>query len=347
MEAITFKKDASEGSFSKRLKQEVNEYFKGKDKKGTKNLYTKTIVILIALVAAYSGALITGNLLLFAITGGLIALVGFNIMHDASHGSYSNNKKLNAILAFVGADLMGGSSKFWDQKHNILHHSFTNIVGGDHDISKSPMFRFAPSHEKKWYHKYQAIYCWFLYMWMTIYWFYYDDFVVYRNKKVGEQSFKMTNNEKLTFGIGKGIHILLFLALPIFLWGWWALLGIFCMHAVAGVFLAIVFQMAHVVEGVQFFPRDGNELDEWYLHEVQTTADFASNSKLWTLLLGGLNYQIEHHLFRDVSHIHYPAISKIVQRVCREMNVKYVTFPTFGSAIASHVRHLWKLGHVA
>lgn len=344
-EKVTFAKDNSEESFSKVLKKEVEAYFQGKNKKGTSKLYVKTIVIFALLATAYALALTWGSILLFCATGFFIALVGFNVMHDASHGSYSNNKKLNAFLAFLGADVMGASSKFWDQKHNIMHHTNTNIVGEDDDIGKSPLFRLAPSHPWKRFHRYQHLYAWVLYCLLNVSWFYSHDFVTYRTLQLGERAFKMSNKEKRTFWYGKIIHIALFVVLPIVLLGWKGVLGIFLMHAVASLFLALVFQMAHIVEHLTFIPYEQTNVEDvWYIHELKTTANFASDNWFWTLLLGGLNFQVEHHLFRDVSHIHYPAISKIVQDVCKQMNVPYHSFPTFRQAIASHYRHLRALG---
>ena len=345
MEKVIFKRNNT--GFSKKLLDEVNIYFTNKSKKGTKILHVKTVTIFTLLISMYVYTLLSGHIILFGVLGFLVALVGFNIMHDASHGSYSDNKKLNALLAFIGADVMGGSSKFWSEKHNHLHHTYTNIVGMDDDIGKTPLFRLAPSHQYKWFHKYQHIYCWFLYMFTTINWFYIDDFIVYTKKRIGTYSFTMSSKEVRLFWIGKSIHLVVFILVPIILLGWKALSGIVLLHGVASLFLALVFQMAHIVQGIEFHSHEEKELDEWYIHEVRTTADFASKSPVWTLLLGGLNYQIEHHLFRHISHIHYPAISKITHRICNEMGILYTSFPTFRSAIYSHYKYLQKMGQRA
>jgi linoleoyl-CoA desaturase len=340
---VTINKTDANG-FSDEITNRVNAYFVGKSKKGTSALYSKTIIILLLLIGFYSLALWSGNIFAFAAVGCLIALAGFNVMHDASHGSYSDNKTLNKVLGFVVANLMGGDEKNWSIKHNLLHHTYTNIVGIDDDIGKTPLFRIAPDHEWKWFHKYQHIYCWFLYMFTTINWFYYDDFKVYFSKKIESYSFKLKPKDHITFWLGKILHIGLFIVVPCIVLGAWAIICLLVLHAIASLFLALVFQMAHVVEGVDFHSHDIQHIDGWYRHEVRTTADFASKSWLWTLLLGGLNYQVEHHLFRDVSHIHYPALARIVQEVCEKKQVKYVSFPTFRSAIASHYRHLRYMG---
>ena len=351
---VKWKSDDSPGSFSTVLKKEVSVYFEqtGKSKKGTPILYLKTFVIFLLLGISYWYALYSGSILMFGVVGLFVALVGFNVMHDASHGSYCDASilgvKVNSILRFLGADVMGGAGAFWHQKHDIVHHTWTNIVGTDNDISRSPMFRFAPSHEWRWYHKYQHIYCWFLYPFLTLGWFYVHDFHTYKSKCIDKYSFKMSKRDKWEFWIGKSVHILLFVVIPIVFMGWKALIGLLLMHMVASLFLALVFQMAHIVKGLAFIPEKQIHIDDlWFVHELNTTANFASKSWLWTLLLGGLNYQVEHHLFREISHVHYPAVSKIVQDVCKRFNVSYHSFPTFSAAIVSHYQHLKQLGQAA
>ena len=347
---IEWKKDHSPGSFSTILKKEVYGYFAktGKSKEGNPYLYIKTFIIFLILGISYWYALYSESILMFGVIGFFVALVGFNVMHDASHGSYCGKKWINASLRFLGADVMGGAGIFWHQKHDIVHHTWTNIVGTDNDISRSPMFRFAPSHEWRWYHKYQHIYCWFLYPFLTLGWFYVHDYFTYKSKCIDKYSFKITNRQKWEFIIGKFVHGIVFIAIPIIFMGWKFLFGFLLMHMVASLFLALVFQMAHIVQGLTFIPEKQIHIDDlWYVHELNTTANFAAGNWFWTLLLGGLNYQVEHHLFREISHVHYPAISKIVQKVCREMNVKYFSFPTFGDAIVSHYRHLKALGSAA
>lgn len=343
MKNIKFKTDQND--FVSDLRNKVNAYFIGKNRKGSISLYFKTTLLFVLLIMFHILSLWYGNIFVFIILGIVVALIGFNVMHDASHGSYSNNKKLNNILIFVAADVMGGASRFWDEKHNNLHHTFTNIVSVDDDIGKTPMFRLVPSHEYRWFHRYQHLYCWFIYCFTTIYWFYIDDFVVYKTQKISGKSFSMNDKEKKIFWIGKIIHITLFIILPFLLLGfsWWTLCYLLIMHASASLFLAIVFQMAHVVEITEFYDVD-DELDSWHVHEILTTADFATGSKFWSYLLGGLNFQVEHHLFRDVSHIHYPALHRIVREECEHYGISYKEFPSFGLAIVSHYRYLRQMG---
>jgi linoleoyl-CoA desaturase len=137
-------------------------------------------------------------------------------------------------------------------------------------------------------------------------------------------------------------------ALPIYLLGFgtW-LIGFLIISMVTGFLLSIVFQLAHTVEHTEFpMPEQpSNKIDnDWAIHQVATTANFATNNKLISWLVGGLNFQIEHHLFPKVSHIHYPAISKIIKQACEEHGIKYNEFRKMRDAIVSHYYYMRKLG---
>jgi len=129
--------------------------------------------------------------------------------------------------------------------------------------------------------------------------------------------------------------------------GPWAL-GFVCMHVAMGLTLALVFQLAHVVEHVEFVAAAGAEHtlveNEWAIHQIKTTANFAPKNKFINWYVGGLNYQVEHHLFPRISHVHYPAISSIVQKTCKEFNLPYNTFSTFTGSLASHFKMMYLLG---
>jgi linoleoyl-CoA desaturase len=108
-----------------------------------------------------------------------------------------------------------------------------------------------------------------------------------------------------------------------------------------------VFQLAHTVEHTEFPVTDEitNRLpDEFAAHQIKTTANFATRNKVISWLVGGLNFQIEHHLFPKISHVHYPAISEIVKCVCAEYQLQYIEYPTMRQAVFAHVRFLRRLG---
>jgi len=80
------------------------------------------------------------------------------------------------------------------------------------------------------------------------------------------------------------------------------------------------------------------------VHQVQTTVDFARDNRVLGWFVGGLNFQIEHHLFHKICHIHYPALSKVIEQACQEFGIRYSVNRTFFSAVASHYHWLTKMG---
>jgi linoleoyl-CoA desaturase len=341
--------------FKETLDAKVKAYFEADhiSEKGNRKLYLKTVFIIILTVLTYTTLIVIHPLLFAAIflwilLGLLFAAVGFNIMHDAAHGSYSSHKAVNKMLSYT-LDLFGGSSYIWKIKHNIVHHTYTNIAGEDDDIAKYPLFRFSPQQKRLWFHRFQYIYCSVLYLFTSLLWIVYSDYQKLITKHIENTPItRMRLSDKIVFWGFKVLSITLFFIIPGFVLGWIpALVGFLVMHGVLGITLSYVFQMAHCVEDAQFPAPDplSNKIEnEWALHQVATTANFAMNSKFISWFMGGLNFQIEHHLFPKISHVHYKALSPLVQQTCLEFNVSYHTYPTFGKAIISHLRHLRNLG---
>ncbi len=354
MQKITFQNNPK--PFKVALDQKINDYFaKAKQQqKGNWKLYHKTIVLFVALatcyVALYAIAPLSYvHLIICALMGIIKSSIGFNVMHDAAHGSYSDSKKLNNFIAFIGGDLMGGSTFFWKIKHNILHHTYTNIEGMDDDIAKYPIFRFSPHQKRKWFHQFQAFYAVPLYALTSLYWTFLDDYVKIFSKKINNTEVKtMKSKDVQILLLGKLLNLGLFVVLPIVFFGFLPFLfGFLLMHFVMGLTLALVFQMAHVVEDVDFPEPEGDGqkiANEWALHQVNTTANFAMKNKFISWMVGGLNYQVEHHLFPKISHVHYPQISPLVAETCRDFGIDYHHFPTFFSALKSHFSTLHDFG---
>ena len=269
-------------------------------------------------------------------------------MHDGAHGSYSSNKKVNSIAAY-SLNLMGGSSFMWKIKHNHVHHTFTNIDGVDDDIDIQPFLRINESQRKYWIHRFQHLYFIALYGLTYFIWVYWKDYEKYFKRKVGDMPIrKMKAKEHIGFWASKLLYTCLFVFVPAYTLGWAdMLIGYSVVLFVCGLTIAVVFQLAHIVEDTQFPVADisSNKIEnEWAIHQIQTTANFATRNKVVSWFMGGLNFQVEHHLFPKISHIHYPALSKIVRETCQEFNLKYIEYPTVWSALGAHVRHLKDLG---
>lgn len=333
--------------FSKSLKSRISDYFDQTNRKktGEHKIALKAAILFLSLISVYL-------LLVFAtphwaisiplciFLGINLALIGFNVMHDAGHDTFSSNKRLNSVLSY-SLNLLGGNIYFWKLKHNIAHHTYTNIEGEDFDIEVKFM-RFHPDQKLKGYHRYQRYYFILLYSISYLAWIFYQDFEKYFKGKLSNsaESFRFPLNEKVIFWVSKLINLTLLVVIPVVSVGWApALLGLLITGIACGFCLATVFQLAHVVSETEFTPQDSNKIEnEWMIHQLSTTANFATGNKVITWLLGGLNYQVEHHLFPRISHVHYPAINAIVKDLCREFSVRYIEFGSVREAFRSHLR---------
>jgi len=280
--------------------------------------------------------------------GFVTASIGFNIMHDGGHGSFSKKPWVNNVAAF-SLNILGGSHFMWNMKHNVIHHAYTNIDGVDDDINIQPWMRMSSTQPKYALHRYQHLYFWFLYSLLYILWVFVLDYTKYFRRKIGNMSIKkMSLADHLVFWGFKALYVFLFVVLPIYTVGlveW--LVGFLVFSVVTGFVISIIFQLAHTVEHTHFpMPNatTGKLEDEWAVHQLKTTANFAPQNKLISWFVGGLNYQIEHHLFPKISHIHYPEIRRIIKQTCQEYDVPYIEYKKMRSAVASHVLFLKQMG---
>jgi linoleoyl-CoA desaturase len=342
-------------SFHTELKKRINSYFQetGKPSTGDARLYTKAVVLFSSFVLLYVHLVFFTPATFLAIVecallGFVIAGIGFNIMHDGAHGSFSTRKWVNNLAAF-SLNILGGSHFMWNMKHNVIHHAYTNIDGVDDDIDIKPWMRMSSTQPKHAMHRYQHIYFWFLYAMLYIFWIFILDYQKYFKGKIGAMPLKkMTAADHLVFWSFKLLHAFVFVAVRIYTVGFlpW-LIGFSVFAVVAGLVISIVFQLAHTVEHTHFpMPNEltGKLEDEWAIHQLKTTANFAPRSKIINWFVGGLNFQVEHHLFPKISHVHYPEISQIIKQACREFGVPYIEYPRMGQAIASHVNFLKQMG---
>lgn len=344
--------------FQKTLRKRVNSYFKERniDRYGNRAMKVKTIFMLslyfipffLILTNVLPGA---WALLGYALMGFGMAGIGLSVMHDANHGAYSRNRSFNDWVGRV-VMIVGGFDTNWRIQHNVLHHSYTNVEGMDEDIDPGGVLRFNPHAPKKSFHKYQHYYAWFLYGLMTLIWATTKDFKqIYRYEKMDLFKTQGTTfrKEMTRLIIYKVLYYAYVVGIPLALGisPWIILGGFLIMHFIAGFILGIIFQPAHVMETSEF-PQPENPADVvkngWAEHQLRTTTNFAPKSKWFTWYVGGLNFQIEHHLFPNICHVHYHKISDIVKKTAQEYNLPYNSHPTFIGALKEHGRMLKKLG---
>ena len=291
--------------------------------------------------------------ILYAISGLGMAGIGMGVMHDAIHGAYSKNQKLNQWMGLT-MNLIGANSFVWRLQHNVLHHTYTNIDEADDDINAPFFLRFSPNVKYNKLHKFQFIYVWLFYGLSTLSWVISKDFIrLARYKKLGLLDQHKGLGLEITKMIGwKLLYFTYSLVLPLIMLpvsAWVIVSGFVIMHFITGLMISIVFQTAHIMPNAEFpKPNDDGELiNNWTLHQIATTTNYAPKSRLFSWLIGGLNYQIEHHLFPNICHVHYRHISKIIQATAEEYGIPYHVKSTFFSAIGSHIKMLRMLGRTA
>lgn len=337
------------------LRRRVDRFFRstGRRPRDCPAMYVKTAVVLAWFVASYALLVFLPGTwwlaLPLAVSLGLsMAAVGFNIQHDGAHGAYSDRGWVNRLTALV-LDLLGGSSYVWSRKHNSIHHSYVNITGHDSDIDLGFFGRLSPHQKRRKLHRLQHFYLWALYGLLPIKWQLFDDFhKVLTGRIAGQRLARPKGWDLVTFVGGKAVFFALAFVIPALLHPVWGVL--LCYGAaslVQGVALSVVFQLAHCVEEADFplpRPDTGRMEAAWAVHQVEATVDFARGNRLLSWFIGGLNFQIEHHLFPRICHVHYPALAPLVEETCREFGLRYRTQDSFLAGVASHFRWLRRMG---
>jgi linoleoyl-CoA desaturase len=349
--------NTDKGQFTATLRKNVNTYFKEKgiSTKGNSKMWLKTLVMfsiyftpfILMLTLPLSGWTVFP---LSVIMGIGMSGIGMGVMHDASHGSFSKKAWINKLLTNT-MYFIGGNPFNWKVQHNILHHTYTNVEGYDEDIEPKGALRLSQQTPLKRVHRFQHIYALFLYCLMTLVRTVNEFAQLAKYNKDGftRAQGSTPSREMTRLILTKAVYLLTIIGLPMIFasYSWWLVLtGFLVMHFVAGLLMSTVFQMAHVVEiADQPIPEEGGIINkEWAIHELETTANFSRNSRWFGWMIGGLNYQVEHHLFPNICHVHYRAISPIVQKTAEEFGVPYNVNRTFLGAIASHLRLLKQLG---
>ena len=352
--------EASAGheDFYKVLRKRVNGYFKENNisRHANANMVVKTIFMLSLYMVPFVLMLTffesTGLILLMWILMGFgMAGIGLSVMHDANHNAYSKNNNVNKIMGKLLLPI-GGSPVNWRIQHNVLHHTYTNVTGMDEDIDTGVLMRFSPNQKRRKAHRLQHIYAWFLYGFMTIMWFSTKDFAQLERYK--KKDLLKTQNVTYRFMlisiiITKICYVGVFFVLPMIFSAlpWYGVIGgYFLMHFIAGLTLGIIFQPAHVIPTSDFpVPnKSGNIESDWAVSQLMNTANFAPKSTWFSWYVGGLNFQVEHHLFPNICHVHYSKISHIVRETAFEYNLPYYSYKTFADALFEHGKMLHRLG---
>ena len=341
--------------FQVEVRRRIDEFFHRtrRRQRDCPQMYLKTAILFACFAASYVLLVFAAQtwwqaLPLAALLGLTTAAIGFNVQHDGGHYAYSNHAWVNKLMAMT-LDVIGGSSYLWRWKHAVFHHTYVNITGQDTDITLGVLGRLTPHQKRFWFHRWQQFYLWPLYGLQAVAWHLEGDFREFITGRIGQHRVPRPRGwDMVIFFAGKAMFITLTFGVPLLLHPAWVVALFYALAAlVLGLVLSIVFQLAHCVEQAEFpLPRaeTGRIENAWAIHQVETTVNFARRSRVAAWLLGGLNFQIEHHLFPRICHVNYPAISQLVEQACREFGVKYHEHPSFWAGVGSHFRWLRRMG---
>ncbi len=343
------------GAFLQDIRRDVDAYLAGHHTSARGRIFlrakapvaiTMTFACWAVLLFADAGWIVAG-IASVGLALGLI-LTGFCVQHDANHGTYFSGRRANHLVGWTSDVMLGFSSHVWRVKHNVAHHTYTNVDELDDDVTQQPFVRLLPSQASARHYRLQHVYIWFVYSLMTLHWSTTRDWQLLLRAKVGRSPVHWPRGWDLVGLIaGKVLFYAWTLLIPMLIFPWWqVLLFALGLSMVASLVVATIFQLAHCVEEASFFAPEALQAERriWAVHEVESTVNFCPDSRLLTWVLGGLNFQIEHHLFPKVPHTHYAAISKLVQRRAAEHGVRYTTQPTLRHALRSHYRHVRLMG---
>lgn len=345
--------------FYKVLRLRVNNYFKEKQisRHANANMVVKTIFMLALYLIPFSFILFTDlstlmNYFMWVIMGFGMSGIGLSVMHDANHGAYSKNENVNKFIGKI-IYFIGGSDVNWRIQHNVLHHTYTNVADMDEDIeSISFLLRFSPHTKRHKIHRFQFIYAWGFYSLMTVMWSSVKDFKQafrYKTKDLIKTQNLSFSKHLVSIIFSKLFYYSLFIVCPLILssapW-YWTIFGLITMHLICGLVLAAIFQPAHVVPTSKYPKPDitGNVDNDWAISQLYNTTNFSPSHRIFTWYVGGLNYQVEHHLFPNICHVHYENISKIVKQTALEYNLPYHSYKNFFTALKAHTKMLYNLG---
>lgn len=356
---IRFKSTPSKDEFLKTLTQRVNAYFsdRGISRHANAEMIWKTIIILASWAGTY--ALIMSDILsdspwllmlTFLFLGFVNISIAFNIVHDACHGAYSSNPKVNKVLGY-SMNFIGGNAYLFTMMHNA-HHAFVNIRGIDVTLETHGLFRFTPAEPYKKVHRWQHIYTPILYSLAMLQWTVMKDFKwMFAETNIGNnKGIKHPKSEIWILLVSKAFYFGVTLALPmIFLSApWWVVLLCWInMHILPGATFAFIFQVTHVFDGTCYpVPdKDGSIENNYAIHVLETTADFSRKKPIANWWMGCINIHVIHHVLPKVCHVHYPALTQILKDTADEYGVRYQENKNFWIALKKHMamlKHLSK-----
>ena len=318
---------------------------------GNSRLLIKAFILLSITATAYYLTLTATSYLVlqfsYFILGAACVVIGMTFGHDAAHHCLTGNKKTDDALFEIIFGLQGINGYMWRVRHNNSHHPFPNVHEYDSDLEISSLLFLDTTRQKKWIHLYQHVYAPFLYMFFSLMWIFYIDFILFRKKQLANMEvIHHRRIELIKLLVFKFLTLAIFLFIPLALSplpGFLIVLSFVVMHLINSMLLTFTFFISHHVGETTYASPANNSIDtSWLERQIAATMDFHAESKVANLIFGGFNAHLAHHLFPDVCHIHYPVLSSLIKQSLKEHNIKYNSL-NFFKAVWSHLTLLKRL----
>lgn len=352
---IRFRVKNQDDPFFQELHTEVNQYLQ-QQLNGPYANYLNVVkgVLYLSLFWGSYATILGSGLPDWAILIGYAAMgifglfIAFNISHDAAHGTLSRQPWLNKLTYYLTFNPLGTDAYLWGIRHNQSHHLFPNVDGVDVDIDSNFLVRLSPNRPLLKHHHWQHLYAPILYGLFTLQWVFIKDWHYLSRKNLANlRNIRHPKTEVAGVIVAKIFHFTYLVLIPICLGlsVWVVVAGYLLYHVAMSYFFLFTNIMNHHSEEAEFPQRDaeGYLPGSWAQHQITTCLDFHPRSQVWTFFFGGFNAHAAHHLFPNVCHVHYPAISGMIARLSKKHGVRYHQ-SDWWRALISHFKHLKALG---
>jgi len=306
--------------------------------------FSSYVMLFLVAHPAFAGLLL--NYIWVGISGILLA---FNVAHDACHGTFHSKKSINHWLYHLSFNLQGTNAYLWKIRHISSHHVFPNVDGCDADIDDNPILRLSPQHRHRPFQRYQHIYAMLVYAVYTLHWFLIKDFFYLNSKEIGNLGYRKHPRSAWIFFFGwKVFYLFLLIVLPISLGNpvSWVIAGFLIMHVVNSLFFIHTLIGTHLCMETCFPKSDesGALPDDFYTHQLATSADYQPESRFLNFFLGGFNAHAAHHLYPRLPHTMYPYITRRIREKASQFKLPYHQLG-FLECIRSHYTYLKIMGN--
>ncbi len=317
--------------FRRALNARVDAYFAatGKSRFANRGFWIEAVLLTAVMLGAYAALLSNacgawGSLALALVYGAALLVLAMSVAHDAAHAAVTGNGRIDDAIQRAVMGLLGVDGYLWRLRHNGSHHAFPNVNGSDIDIDENPVLRLSPNHPWKPHYRYQHLYAPFAYMltlWDSI--FVNDLKYLFKRDLANMRGIAHPRREHAKFWLFKLLYLTVNLVLPLAFVAlpWWQiLLGYAIVNAAVSLMFVVLLVGTHFSLEVDFpAPDAAGRLDtSWAAHALDTALNWSTKSRIAFHLTGGVNCHAAHHLYPRVNHVHYWALSCLVEDTARE-----------------------------